>query len=642
MSHVRSPQISVVLPVYNGAKTIEATIASVLDQELEDFELLVINDGSTDQTLDVLTRIDDPRIIVHSFENGGLATSRNRGIRLADGKYLAFIDADDLWTPDKLRKQLQVLVSNPTAGMAYSLTDCIDEQGSYVGPGSHIVQFGQVYEQLLVRNFIESGSNPLIPRCVFDEVGEFDESLAAAEDWDVYLRIAHDYSIVCVPEAQILYRIHSGSMSSNIERQKLACFRVFEEALERLPLGSERDHVDRAGRANLNRYFARRIITTAASPRATLPAFGYIWRWVCLATDRFSNLGKATVQFGKTIILVSMPHSLARPFLARVDNAYHYICRLRWQGKVVSSWLKISPVWWANFGPISRLIGSLIAPGDKPLLIVSLPRSGSSWVGETLAQADTAAYLREPITQTNLLIHPKLSVCEVDPATVTREYRKASESAFGAIPHFSRKIVSDRLQWGLRRRSQKRVVIKEVNPLALAYWQDVFNPDVIVLVRHPAAVALSLQSMRWSRDLFGHWFPASHQAELLSTIRHTRGTSWAEIGATQGVIHGKIRECMDMNSGIKLIRYEDICADPLHCFRSLFVFAGFKWDGRIESFIQCQTTGHDNESKGDYSTQRNSASMPDIWRTQLADDEIEEVSLGYLGAGGSLYGESDW
>jgi glycosyltransferase involved in cell wall biosynthesis len=642
MGRVPSPLISVVLPVYNGAATIVATVESVLRQEFGNFELLVINDGSTDNTLDILAQIDDSRVSIHSFENRGLAATRNRGINLAAGKYVAFIDADDLWTPDKLRKQFQALVSSPGAGMAYSLTDCIDEHDNYLGPGSHIVHFGQVYKELLVRNFVESGSNPLIPRNIFDEVGTFDESLAAAEDWDVFLRIAHDYPVVCVPEVQILYRIHSHAMSSNIERQKVACFRVFYEALKRLPAGAERDRLDRVGGSNLNRYFARRIITTAASQRAVLPAFGYIWLWICLATDRSGILWRASIQFVKATILVIVPHSMARPFLARVDNISRRVRKIRRLGTIVSYRFRISPVWWANFGPVSRVIGTLVNPARKPILVVSLPRSGSSWVGETLAQAGAAAYLREPITQTNLLIHPRLSVFEVDPAAVPREYQKVSELAFGGIPYFGRKIVSYRRQWRLGQRSHKRVVIKEVNPLALAYWQTAFESDFIALVRHPAAVALSLQGMRWSRDSFGHWFPASRQAELRSTIRHTRGTCWAELGASQAIIHEHIRKSMDMNSRIKLLRYEEICANPLHCFRGLFAFAGFEWDGRIESFIRYQTTDHDNESRGDYSTRRNSASMPDVWRSQLKDDEIEEVRLGYLGAGGSLYGESDW
>lgn len=327
MIQVPSPLISVVLPVYNGETTVAATVESVLGQDYEDFELLIVNDGSTDHTLDLLAGIDDPRIGIHTFENRGLAASRNRGIRLAGGDFVSFIDADDLWTRDKLRKQLHALTAVPDAGMAYSLTDCIDSSGNYLGPGSHVAQSGRIYEQLLIRNFIESGSNPLIPRRVFDELGEFDERLNAAEDWDFFLRVAYAYPVVCVPEAQILYRIHSHAMSSNIERQKLACFRVFASALERIQSCSERDRVDRAGRANLYRYFARRVITTAASPRAVLPVFRYIWQWIYLAPDRSDIALKVVSQFGRAVVLLFLPHSIGRPLLSGIDKVFHRLVR---------------------------------------------------------------------------------------------------------------------------------------------------------------------------------------------------------------------------------------------------------------------------------------------------------------------------
>ncbi|HBL15031.1 MAG TPA: glycosyl transferase family A, partial [Cyanobacteria bacterium UBA11162] len=108
-------------------KTIKETIESILNQTFVDFELIVINDGSTDSTVDIVTSIQDSRLQVFSYPNAGLAASRNRGIDRATGKYISFIDADDLWTPDKLERQLKALEENPQAAVAYSWTDCIDE-----------------------------------------------------------------------------------------------------------------------------------------------------------------------------------------------------------------------------------------------------------------------------------------------------------------------------------------------------------------------------------------------------------------------------------------------------------------------------------------------------------------------------------
>lgn len=154
------PRISVVIPVYNGEKPIRETIDSILNQTFSDFELIMINDGSQDSTLDILTNVQDPRLKVFSYPNVGLSASRNRGISHACGEFIAFLDADDLWTPDKLEAQLLALEENPQAVLAYSWTDFIDESGQLLGFGISYTITGDVYTELLVLNFVGSGSNP--------------------------------------------------------------------------------------------------------------------------------------------------------------------------------------------------------------------------------------------------------------------------------------------------------------------------------------------------------------------------------------------------------------------------------------------------------------------------------------------------
>jgi GT2 family glycosyltransferase len=229
------PIISVILPVYNGERTIKETMDSVLNQTFLDFELIVINDGSQDSTLEVVSRIVDSRLKVFSYANAGLAATRNRGISHAIGEYISFIDADDFWTSDKLEAQFKALQANPQAAVAYSWTDWIDESGQFLRSGGHITVNGDVYAKLLLRDFIESGSNPLIRKHALAEVGGFDESLAAVEDWDMWLRLAAQYEFVCVPSPQILYRVSSNSMSSNIWKMEAGSLRIIERAFTQAP-----------------------------------------------------------------------------------------------------------------------------------------------------------------------------------------------------------------------------------------------------------------------------------------------------------------------------------------------------------------------------------------------------------------------
>ncbi len=227
--------ISVIIPAYNAEDTIKETINSVLNQTFTDFELIVVNDGSQDSTLEVISSISDSRIRVFSYSNAGLAATRNRGISQARGEYISFIDADDLWTPDKLEAQLAALKTSTQAAVAYSWTDWIDESGQFLRPGGHINWNGNVYSQLLLRDFVESGSNPLIHREALTQVGGFDESLVAVEDWDMWLRLAAHYEFVCVPSPQILYRVSPNSMSTNVWKMESASLHVIQKALTQAP-----------------------------------------------------------------------------------------------------------------------------------------------------------------------------------------------------------------------------------------------------------------------------------------------------------------------------------------------------------------------------------------------------------------------
>jgi glycosyltransferase involved in cell wall biosynthesis len=231
--------ISVIIPAYNAEKTIKKTIESVLKQTFSDFELIVVNDGSQDSTLEVVSNISDPRIKVFSYAHTSANPTRNRGFSHSVGEFIAFLDADDLWTSDKLEAQLRALQTNPQAAVAYSWTDFIDESDKFLRIASHLTENGNVYAKLLLTCFVVSGSNPLIRRQAFIEVGGFDESLAASQDFDLYLRLAARYEYVAVPSPQVLYRISSNSMSTNSRRHETTSLlvrkRAFNQAPEPLP-----------------------------------------------------------------------------------------------------------------------------------------------------------------------------------------------------------------------------------------------------------------------------------------------------------------------------------------------------------------------------------------------------------------------
>ena len=229
--------ISVIIPAYNAEKTIKKTVQSVLEQTLADFEVIVINDGSTDQTLGTLESIEDSRVHVFTFPNSGPQKSRNRGIEKAQGKYLAFLDADDLWTKDKLAEQLQVLQANPEAAMAYSWTNWIDEHDKVWRRGAHVSVSGNVAARLLLSDFIGSGSNPLLRTEVVQTLGGFDDDIVAGQDWEMWLRVASQYPVVAISKVHVLYRKlpTSSAWSNNVQRQEKGYRQVVAKTIRRSP-----------------------------------------------------------------------------------------------------------------------------------------------------------------------------------------------------------------------------------------------------------------------------------------------------------------------------------------------------------------------------------------------------------------------
>lgn len=261
------PLISVIIPAYNAERTILETIESVQQQTFSDFELIVINDGSTDRTLERLDTVEDPRLQIFSYSNGGLPVARNRGISHATGEFIAFLDADDLWTPDKLELQLAALQHRPEAGVAYSWTYFMDDQGKSFHVGEPIFFEGNVYAKLLVSNFIASGSNPLIRRQAIESVGEFDSTLRAAEDWDYWLRLAPRWPFVIVPKPQIFYRLSSGAMSSKVEVMEKYNLIVLERAFQLAP--PELQYLKNQSLANVYQYMTQLCLTRVIGSERT-------------------------------------------------------------------------------------------------------------------------------------------------------------------------------------------------------------------------------------------------------------------------------------------------------------------------------------------------------------------------------------
>ena len=215
------PLVTVLVPAYNAASTVETAVRSALDQTYREVEVLVVDDGSTDATADVVRAIDDPRLRLIRQANRGVAAARNQAIWEARGTFLAPLDADDVWYPGKLAAQVERMeAGGPGMGMVYSWWVRIDGEGQIRGSSFPCRAEGAVALGLLYANFIGNASVPLYRRDAVVAVGGYDASLRArgaqgCEDWDLSLRVAARHATGVAPGHLVGYRQGAATMSSD-------------------------------------------------------------------------------------------------------------------------------------------------------------------------------------------------------------------------------------------------------------------------------------------------------------------------------------------------------------------------------------------------------------------------------------------
>ncbi len=230
--------VSVLIPVYRGAPYVVAAIESALEQTYQPVELVVINDGSPDNSAREIARfLPHPRIRYLEQQNSGVANARNTGIDNSTGALIALLDQDDLWLPTKLERQVAYLDAHPEVGLVHSRVDCIDRFGAAYSCDGAIWVYpfeGLCAGRLLLGNGIAPVTVLMRASCI-DDVGKFDQRFAPADDWELWMRIARHHSLGFLDEVTAHYRFHGDNVSRDQLLMQLTVLKIMDAVCARFP-----------------------------------------------------------------------------------------------------------------------------------------------------------------------------------------------------------------------------------------------------------------------------------------------------------------------------------------------------------------------------------------------------------------------
>lgn len=273
-------EVSVITPTFNRGHLIGEAIQSVLEQNSRDFEIIVVDDGSTDGTADVVKSFSDERVKYIYQENRGRSNARNHALNIAAGRYIAFLDSDDLYLPGKLELQVAYLDTHPEVGMVYTSAYCMNEEGTLLSDSYRASVSGWIYKDIAFYVPVTITMPTAMARLeVFDRVGGFDEKMERFEDTDMWRRIAKAFPIGAIPDFTCKLRTHGGNALAGQDPRKIEAAvtyyidKVFSEDSS-IDIG-----IRRKGASGLCFFYAKALLTmsfsAASGRRLLLKSIGY-------------------------------------------------------------------------------------------------------------------------------------------------------------------------------------------------------------------------------------------------------------------------------------------------------------------------------------------------------------------------------
>ena len=253
--HNNLPKVSVIIPAFNAAEFLRETLEYAITQTYQNTEILVIDDGSVDETPTIAKSFGDT-VRVISTENQGVAKARNTGIESATGEFLAFLDADDIWAPEKLKSQIDAVDDDHRLIYTNTTSFGNESMSGMSISANEAFPSGDIRAQLILRNFVAT-SSVLLDRKIALQIGGFNPAIPVCDDWDAWIRALSLTKARYIDQPLVCYRVHQASLGSNIEKRLAGSFQVIDSGLEMLGMtGSKKKAIRGQARAECYSYTA--------------------------------------------------------------------------------------------------------------------------------------------------------------------------------------------------------------------------------------------------------------------------------------------------------------------------------------------------------------------------------------------------
>ena len=300
------------------------------------------------------------------------------------------------------------------------------------------------------------------------------------------------------------------------------------------------------------------------------------------------------------------------------------------------------PVPWASIPLLSAQLARQHPMACPMILIISMPRSGSTWVGETLAQSPRAAYLHEPFTQTLLDETAQEGTFQFPIKTPPRSYRRVAAHLHRGLPQFRHGIVRYPDKWTLSSRGERRLVVKEVNLLGLPWFLKEFQPRVIHLVRHPAAVASHRTRLAAGhQSLYTMFLPETIERYQAQWIEDT-GDPWVIAGAAHGLATHITSQLLANYPDAIEVTYEQLSRAPMQEFETLLDFCDLPLTPDMRQYIQASTGTSDCTSPQPWSSGSDHAMMNERWIHEFEPDHVTRLRKGFQSMEPNFYQDDAW